>query len=204
MKNKLNFAISIVLLGAILSACKFNLGGDTTSDSGSSNAANRSTAKSDDANKKAANPKPNAEPRDSRKMNGDSATNDDLSDAESNDLQDFKLEINRIFQIGEKHDGDYQHGDYTIIRELDSGGTLGSLHLFKPQEAIFILWDGEVIAGPLTTVEEVQEAYKELSRQSAAEHETRMDIIRRFPTGRNKRVRIYDSKGNLIREDDEP
>ena len=201
MKNKLNFAILIILLGAILSACKFNLGGNTTSDSGSSNAANRST---DAENKKAATPKPNAEPRDSRKSNGDSATNDDLYDAESNDPQDFKLEINRIFQIGEKHDGDYQHGDYTIIRELDSGGTLGSLHLFKPQEAIFILWDGEVIAGPLTTVEEVQEAYKELSRQSAAEHETRMDIIRRFPTGRNKRVRIYDSKGNLIREDDEP
>jgi len=45
--------------------------------------------------------------------------------------------------------------------------------------------------------------FKELG-QSAAEHETRMNIINNFPTGRKKVYRVYDSKGNLIREDEEP
>lgn len=69
---------------------------------------------------------------------------------------EYDLEINRTFQIGEKPDGDYQHGDYTVIRELENGGTVGSLVLLEPGEAIFILSDGEVFAGPLTTIEEVQ------------------------------------------------
>jgi glucan-binding YG repeat protein len=192
-----------MLLSAILLACKFNLGGDNTT-SDSSKATNRSTAKSDTASKTTANAKPNAEKSDSRRSSDDLAASEDTSDAESNDLQDFKLEIKRTFQVGEKPTGAAQHGDYTILKELDNGGTMGSLHLFKPREAIFILWDGEVIAGPLTTVEQVEEAYEMLGKQSAAEHETRMDIIRKFPTGRNKRVRVYDSKGNIIREDDEP
>ena len=203
MKNKFTLAISILLLSVILLACKFNLGGDNTT-SGSSNAANSSTTKSDVANKTVAKSKTSDETGDNYKTNDDSATSEDTRDADSNDSQEFKLEIKRTFQVGEKSEGTPQHGDYTILRELDSGGTMGSLHLFKPREAIFILWDGEVIAGPLTTVEQVEEAYKALSRQSAAEHETRMDIIRKFPTGRNKRVRVYDSKGNIIREDDEP
>ena len=203
MKNKFTLVISILLLSVILLACKFNLGGDNTT-SGSSNAVNSSTTKSDAANKTVAKSKTSDETGDNYKTNDDSATSEDTRDADSNDSQEFKLEIKRTFQVGEKSEGTPQHGDYTILKELDSGGTMGSLHLFKPREAIFILWDGEVIAGPLTTVEQVEEAYKALGRQSAAEHETRMDIIRKFPTGRNKRVRVYDSKGNIIREDDEP
>ncbi len=203
MKNKFTLVISILLLSVILLACKFNLGGDNTT-SGSSNAANSSTTKSDAANKTVTKSKTNDETGDNYKTSDDSATREDARDADSNDSQEFKLEIKRTFQVGEKAEGTPQHGDYTILKELDSGGTMGSLHLFKPREAIFILWDGEVIAGPLTTVEQVEEAYKALSRQSAAEHETRMNIMRKFPNGRNKRVRVYDSKGNIIREDDEP
>jgi len=202
MKNNFTLAISIMLLSAIVLACKFNLGGDnTTSISGSSNAANRSITKSDSSNKTKANAKPNAEKSDSRKSSDDLAASEDTSDAESNDSQDFKLEIKRTFQVGEKPSGAAQHGDYTILKELDNGGTMGSLHLFKPREAIFILWDGEVLAGPLTTVEQIEEAYAMLSKQSAAEHETRMEIMKSFPTGRNKRVKVYDEKGNLIREE---
>ena len=200
MKNKFTLTISIMLLCAVLLACKFNLGGDNTT-SGSPNATNRSTAKSDSANKTTTNSKPNAEKSDSRKSSDDLAASEDASDAESSDSQDYKLEIKRSFRVGEKPEGSAQHGDYTILKELDNGGTMGSLHLFKPREAIFILWDGEVLAGPLTTVEQVEEAYEMLSRQSAAEHETRMDIMRNFPTGRNKRVRVYDKDGNLIREE---
>ena len=81
---------------------------------------------------------------------------------------------------------------------------MGSLHVFKPREAIFILSDGEVIAGPLTTVEQIEETYARLSKESAAEHEMRMNIIRNRPGGGKKRVRVYDSKGNYIREEYEP
>ncbi len=205
MKNKFYLVISIMLLSASLSACKFNLGGNTTSDSGSPNAANRSTAKSDNADKTKTKAKPNAEKSDSRKSGDDSAAIEDASDAESNDSGEYDLEIVRTFQIGEKRDeGDYQHGDYSVIKELENGGTMGSLHLFKPREAIFILSDGEVIAGPLTTVEQIEEAYAMLSKQSASEHETRMNIMKNYPTGGKKRVRVYDSKGNYIREEYEP
>jgi hypothetical protein len=167
MKNKFTLAVSVLLLAALLLACKFNSGGNTTVGSGSSNSASRSAPET----------------------------------ADSNDPQDFRIEIKRSFTVSEKPEGPPRHGDYTIIRELENGGTLGSLYLLKPQEAVFILWDGEVLAGPLTTVEQLEEAYAELSRQSKAEHETRMDIIRRFPTGRDKRVRVYDKDGRLIRED---
>jgi len=204
MKKLQILALTILLTSANMSACKFNLGGNTTSESGSSNATNRSTAKSDTSNKTKTNAKLSAKESDSRKSGDDSAAIEDTSDAESSDSEEYDLKIVRTFQIGEKHDGDYQHGDYTVIKELESGGTMGSLHVFKPREAIFILSDGEVIAGPLTTVEQIEEAYARLSKESATEHETRMDIMKNYPTGGKKRVRIYDSKGNLIREEDEP
>ena len=116
---------------------------------------------------------------------------------------EYKLEIKRSFPSSERPDGPPRHGDYSYFKELDNGGTVGSLHLFKPREAIFIIWDGEVIAGPLTTVKQLEEAYEMLSNELAEAHELRMDIIKRFPTDRKKRYRVYDSKGNLIREDND-
>ena len=116
--------------------------------------------------------------------------------------QEYKLEIKRSFPSSETPEGPPQHGDYSYFKELENGGTVGSLHLFKPREAIFIIWDGEVIAGPLTTVKQVEEAYRMLSNELAEAHELRMDIMKRFPTDRKKRYRVYDSKGNLIREEE--
>ena len=117
--------------------------------------------------------------------------------------QEYKLEIKRSFPTSEKPDGPPQHGDYSYFKELENGGTVGSLYLLKPREAVFLIWDGEVIAGPLTTVKQLEEAYEMLSEMSADEHETRMNIMKRFPTGKKKRYRVYDSKGNLIREDND-
>jgi len=117
---------------------------------------------------------------------------------------EYKLEIKRSFPSSEPPDGPPRHGDYSYFKELDNGGTVGSLHLFKPREAIFIIWDGEVIAGPLTTVKQVEEAFKILSNELAEAHELRMNIMKKFPTGQKKRYRVYDSKGKLIREEDEP
>jgi hypothetical protein len=59
-----------------------------------------------------------------------------------------------------------------------------------------------VIAGPLTTVEQVEEAFEMLSRESAAEHELRMEIMRKYPTDKKKRYRVYDAKGKLVRGED--
>ncbi|MBA2732283.1 MAG: hypothetical protein H0U54_05275 [Acidobacteria bacterium] len=117
---------------------------------------------------------------------------------------EFKLEIKRSFPSSERPEGPDQHGDFSYFKVLENGGKVGSLHLFKPREAIFIIWDGEVIAGPLTTVEQVEEAYEMLSRESAAGHDLRTDIMKKYPMDRKKRYRVYDSEGKLIREDDEP
>jgi hypothetical protein len=117
--------------------------------------------------------------------------------------QEFKLEIKRSFPTAEKPEGPPQHGDYSYFKVLENGGTVGSLYLLEPQEAVFILWDGEVIAGPLTTVEQVEEAYEMLRSESAAGHDARMEIMKKYPTDQKKRYRVYDSKGNLMREDGE-
>jgi hypothetical protein len=117
---------------------------------------------------------------------------------------DYKLEIIRSFPSLEKPEGPPRHGDYSYFKHLESGGTAGSLYLTKPREAIFIIWDGEAIAGPLTTIEEVEETFAMLSKQSAEEHQLRMDIMKNRPAGGNRRVKVYDSNGNLIREEDNP
>ena len=180
MKKLLIILMTILAASSLFSACSLKLGNNSTV---KSETEKKDTKK---AEKAESNPKSNAL--------GDSAEEEGK----------WNLEIIRTFQIGEKHDGDYQHGDYTIIRELENGGTVGSLHLFKPQEAVFILWDGEVYAGPLTTVEQIEEAYAMLSKESAAGHETTMEIMKNYPTGQKKVKRVYDSEGNLIREDVEP
>ena len=179
MLRKTTILTILTLLISSFSACSLKLGNST---------AKSDTEKKDSkkTEKAESNPKSNA-----------------LTDsAEQED--EWRLEIRRSFPSLEQHDGPPRHGDYSYFKELENGGTVGSLHLFEPREAIFILWDGEVIAGPLTTVQEVEEAYEMLGKQMADEHQLRMDIMKNFPTGQKKIYRVYDSNGNLIREDVEP
>lgn len=193
MKNQLELVIPILLLSACLMACKFTAGDAATSDSSSSNAANRAVTKTEPSNKRVSS---KADKTETAAVGDDEEPNDSQKD-------DYKLEILRSFPSLEKPDGPPRHGDYSYFKELENGGTAGSLYLTKPREAVFIIWDGEVIAGPLTTVEEIEETYALLSKQSAEAHELRMEIMKNYPTGRNKRVRVYDSDGNLIREEDQ-
>lgn len=179
---------TILLTGAFFTACSFKLGetSQSKSDSGKKN-----DVKTERAEKK------------ERKNESEkAAVNDEEPNYSQND--DYKLEILRSFPSLEKPDGPPQHGDYSYFKELENGGTAGSLYLTEPREAVFIIWDGEAIAGPLTTVEEVEEAYALLSKQSADAHQLQMDIMKNYPTGRNRRVRVYDSEGNVIREEDQP
>ena len=124
--------------------------------------------------------------------------------SQKEEREEYKLEIKRSFHSSEKPEGPPRHGDYSYFKVLENGGTVGSLYLTQPQEAVFIIWDGEVIAGPLTTVEQIEEAYELLRRESAEGHDIRTDIMNKYPTDRNKRYRVYDSKGNLIREEGTP
>lgn len=181
MKKLLIILTTILAASSLFSACKINSGGNPPAKS--------ETEKTDakKPEKAESNPKSNAL--------GDTAEEEG----------EWNLEIIRTFQIGEKpDDGDSRHGDYTVMKNLANGGTVGSLHLYEPREAIFFLWDGEVYAGPLTTVAQVEEASMTLSRELKSGHETRMDIMRNYPTGQKKVRRVYDSEGNLIREDEEP
>lgn len=180
---------TILLTGAVCTACSFKLG-------------ETSQAKPD--SRKNDNGKIEKSEKKERKNESEKAAPKDDEEPSYSQKDDYKLEIRRSFPSSEKPDGPPQHGDYSYFKELENGGTVGSLHLFKPREAIFIIWDGEPIAGPLTTVAEVEEAYALLSKQTAEAHELRMDIMKNFPSGRNKRVRVYDSEGNLIREEDNP
>ena len=75
-----------------------------------------------------------------------------------------------------KHDG-----DYLWFRELEEGGTAGFLYKATPQEAIYVLWGGKVIARPLTTVKQIKDITEQLSDEMKEEHELRMKIIEMFP-----------------------
>jgi len=114
-----------------------------------------------------------------------------------------RLEIKRSFYaLDENRPEDMmtRDGDYDYFKELEDGGTAGFYYSTKPQEAIYVLWGGEVIAGPLTTEQQVKQVTAMLSKNMKSEHEMRMNIIKNRPTGILGPVRIYDEKGNLIRE----
>lgn len=114
-----------------------------------------------------------------------------------------RLEIKRSFYALDENRPENlltQDGDYMYFKELESGGTAGYLFVTKPREAIYVLWEGEVIAGPLTTEQQVKEVTAILSNNMKAEHEMRMSIIKNRPTGILGPVRVYDEKGKLIRE----
>jgi hypothetical protein len=114
-----------------------------------------------------------------------------------------KLEIIRSYYALDEDKPDdmlKRHGDYLYFRELEEGGTAGFLYVNEPSEAIYVLWGGKVIAGPLTTAKQVREVAQTLSNEMEAEHKLRTSIIRTYPVGRTTRYRLYDSNGNLIDE----
>jgi hypothetical protein len=92
-------------------------------------------------------------------------------------------------------------GDYSYFKKLEGGGTAGFLYKTIPREEVYVLWDGQVIAGPLTTPQQIEEVVAELSSQMRSEHETRTSIMNNWPTGTQSRYRVYDEDGKLIREE---
>ncbi len=132
-----------------------------------------------------------------------SAISQDAPGSESDTSQTTDFRIKRsYYALDENKPEDLmtRDGDYEYFKELESGGTAGYFYSTKPQEATYVLWGGEVIAGPLTTQQQVDEVTATLSKNMRAEHEMRMNIIKNRPTGIFGPSRVYDEKGNLIRE----
>jgi hypothetical protein len=201
MKNQLTFAAAILLLSLSLLACKFTSGSkETALKSESSNAAKAPTSKverADNSSRKAVN----------RESDDDSVSSEDATDLQTNNTEqqadENKFVIKRSYYAADPNrpaDMLYRDGDYLYFQELSSGGTAGFYYATKPEEAIYVLWGGEVIAGPLTTKAQVEEVTAKLSRDMQYEHEIRMSIINNYPTGGNVRTRVYDENGNLITE----
>ena len=194
MKNKFYLVISIMSLCVILLACKFGSG------------TNNSTSKVETTNKTSANKSQavkNKTEKVSKGADDDSAINEDAPDSESDTSQATDFRIKRsYYALDENRPGDMmtRDGDYDYFKELESGGTAGFYYSTKPQKAQYVLWDGEVIAGPLTTDEQIKEVAATISKNMRNEHEMRMNLIKNRPTGILGPVRVYDEKGNLIRE----
>jgi len=194
MKNQMTFIMAILLLSAILLACKFSSG------------TNSSTSKVETTNKTSANKSEavkNKTETVGKRAQDDSATSEDARDSESetSEATDFRIKRS-YYALDENRPEDMmtRDGDYDYFKELESGGTAGFYYSTKPQKATYVLWGGEVIAGPLTTDQQIQEVTATISKNMRAEHEMRMSIIKNRPTGILGPVRVYDENGNIIRE----
>jgi len=194
MKNKFYLVISIMSLCVILLACKFGSG------------TNNSTSKVETTNKTSANKSravKNKTEKVSKGADDDSATSEDDPDSESDTWQATDFRIKRsYFALDPNRPDDMmtRDGDYDMFKELEGGGTAGFYYSTKPQKAQYVLWDGEVIAGPMTTDEQIKEVAATISKNMRNEHEMRMNLINSRPTGILGPSRVYDQNGNLIRE----
>ena len=204
MKNQLELVIPILLLSACLIACKFTAGDGASSDSGSSNAANRTVAKTEPANKTSPNKSVSskADKTETADEESEDLASENAPDSESDASQvpDFRIKRS-YYALDENRPADMmtRDGDYDYFKKLESGGTAG-FYYSKPQKAQYVLWDGEVIAGPLTTDEQIKEAAETISKNMRNENQMQMDLINNRPTGIIGPARVYDENGNLIRE----
>jgi hypothetical protein len=208
MKNTLIITASILLLCLSLPACKFNFGTNgTTSNSDSSNAS-RTTAKTENQSKTSASKSISSkddktEIAEDDEDGGDLTASESAPDSESDTSQATDFRIKRsYYALDENRPDDMmtRDGDYDYFKELEGGGTAGFYYSTKPQKAQYVLWDGEVIAGPMTTDKQIKEVAATISKNMRNEHEMRMNLIKNRPTGILGPSRVYDQNGKLIRE----
>jgi hypothetical protein len=203
MKNQLELVITILVLSACLMACKFTAGNGASSKSGSSNTANSAVAKTGPANKTSPNKSVSskADKTETTDEESEDLASEDAPDSNTSQATEFR--IKRSYHALDKNrpaDMMTRDGDYDYFKELEGGGTAGFYYSTKPQPAQYVLWGGEVIAGPLTTDQQIEEAAATISKNMRNEHEMRMNLIKNRPTGIFGPSRVYDEKGNLIRE----
>jgi hypothetical protein len=69
----------------------------------------------------------------------------------------------------------------------------------QPYEAVFILCQGQVAAGPLRTAQEIQAVFAQIMQADAADFELARRIRQQWPTGcSNCSYRVYDAAGNHL------
>lgn len=185
-------------------ACKFTAGDGASSSSGSSNAASRAVAKAEPSNKTVPNKSVSskADKTEIADEESEDLASKNAPDSESDTSQAPDFRIRRSYHaLDENRPADMmtRDGDYDYFKKLEGGGTAGFYYSTKPQKAQYVLWGGEVIAGPLTTEQQIKEAAATISKNMRNEHEMRMSIINSRPTGILGPSRVYDQNGNLIR-----
>ena len=202
MKNQLELVIPILLLSACLMACKFTAGDRASSDSGSSNGANRAVAKTEPSNKTSPDKRVSskADKTETADEESEDLASEDAPDSNTSQATEFRIKRS-YYALDENRPADMmtRDGDYDYFKKLESGGTAG-FYYSKPQKAQYVLWDGEVIAGPLTTDEQIKEAAETISKNMRNENQMQMELINNRPTGILGPSRVYDEHGNLIRE----
>ncbi len=89
-----------------------------------------------------------------------------------------------------------QDGDFVVYSRDEGCGILWIVR--PPGEAGYVLCGDTLMAGPLTTGTEIEDAFAELARLSRAGHDLQMELMKKWPTGRT--VRVYDEVGNYVGE----
>jgi len=202
MKKLWTSTLIALAISLFFTACSFKLGDNTSAAKAeTTNKAKTDEKSKTDKTKKDA--KSNPVKSNGLRTEDDLATSEDDPDLESDTSQTTDFIIKRsYYALDENRPEDMmtRDGDYDYFKKLESGGTAGFYYSTKPQKAQYVLWDGEVIAGPLTTDEQIKEAAATISQNMRNEHEMRMNLIKNRPTGILGPSRVYDEKGNLIRE----
>jgi hypothetical protein len=104
-------------------------------------------------------------------------------------------------------------GDFMTWSQFGTGATCGALYKTTPYEAVFILCADQVVAGPLTTSEQIEAVFADLRReldaavaantqQSQMAYQIGRNIRANWPTGcSNCTYRVYDASGNYLRDE---
>jgi hypothetical protein len=126
---------------------------------------------------------------------------------------EWELRPRRVLVAGQHQGGMSEDGDYMTWEQFGDGPQCGLLYKKHPGEALFLICDGQLAAGPLTTEAQVQELYQFMQQQLAEKVEMRMSQSRMsYEIGRSVRAafpdgcaackyKIYDQNGNFIRNE---
>ena len=202
MKKLWILTLAILLTSLFFTACSFKLGDNTSALKPKTTDKTKTDIKSK-TDKTKADVKSDTVKGNVLRTEDDLAASEDNSDAESDTSEVTDFIINRsYYALDENRPEDMmtRDGDYDYFKELESGGTADFYYSTKPQKAQYVLWDGEVIAGPLTTDQQIKEAAATISKNMRNENEMRMNLINNRPTGILGPSRVYDQNGKLIRE----
>ncbi len=155
MKKLWILTLTILSVSLFFTACSFKLGDNTSAAKPETTDKTKADMKSK-TDKTKTDSKSNPVKSNGLRTEDDLATTEDDPDLESDTSQTTDFIIKRsYYALAEDRPEDMmtRDGDYDYFKKLEGGGTAGFYFSTKPQKAQYVLWDGDVIAGPLTTDE---------------------------------------------------